>query len=353
MLIHNKFTGGNGKVKEQAGDTVYIENELRDTVCDWFYFAFCVEGAEGREIRFRFQKNRIGYFGPAVSHDLESWHWLGKCDGDGFTYKFGENESRVYFAHNMLYHPKRLYEFAERSGIEISELCKSKKGRSVPCIRFGDGSTSLILTARHHACEATGSYVLEGVLKELFFSPIPEVSVFCVPFVDFDGVTDGDQGKERYPHDHNRDYTADAPSIHPEVRAIRDYAEKNGCNLAFDLHAPWHKGGRNDHVFIVRNCADKNGGCAEFSEILEGCISDGSMKYSGKNDHPAFEKWNVPSPNFSFTMANRPECSIAFTLETTYFGSEGNAVSEEKLLELGRCFALAIKEYCRTHNLKQ
>ena len=56
MIIHNKFIGGNVLVKEQTDTSVYLENEQRDTKeeTNWFYWAFCVEGAEGKTVTFRF-----------------------------------------------------------------------------------------------------------------------------------------------------------------------------------------------------------------------------------------------------------------------------------------------------------
>lgn len=109
MKIHTNFIGGNSIVKNQTAQAVVLENELRDTTKDWFYWAFCVEGAQGKTITFHLQNSRLGYFGPAVSYDLETWHWLGSLDSpSSFTYTFGETESTVYFAHHMLYHPNRL-----------------------------------------------------------------------------------------------------------------------------------------------------------------------------------------------------------------------------------------------------
>ena len=61
MRIHEDFTGGNIVVKEQVGSTVMLDNELRDTVGDWFYWAFCIEGAQGETLTFRFPENRLGY----------------------------------------------------------------------------------------------------------------------------------------------------------------------------------------------------------------------------------------------------------------------------------------------------
>ena len=74
MKIHADFTGGNIAVKEQTANEVWLENELRDTTRDWFYWAFCVEGAAGTTVTFHMQAVRLGYYGPAVSHDLVHWH---------------------------------------------------------------------------------------------------------------------------------------------------------------------------------------------------------------------------------------------------------------------------------------
>lgn len=344
MDIHEKFTGGNIKFIKKEGVDIYLENQLRDTSENWFYWAFCIEGASGMELNFHFTDSRIGYWGPAVSHDLENWHWLNTADGDSFTYKFADDEDRVYFAHSLLYHSTRFAKLADDLSLSTFELCKSRRGRSVPAVKFGDGNKSLILTARHHACESTGSYVLEGVLKELVTDPIDDMCVFYVPFVDYDGVVDGDQGKARIPHDHNRDYTKDA-SIYPETAAVKEYAAKKGCNYGFDFHSPWHKGGENDNIFIVRNSTAKLDRIERFSKILEKKITPGSMKYLSKNDHPPMAGWNRPSPNFGYTMMHRDECELAFSLETAYFGTEDDKITEEKMIEFGRCFARALKEY--------
>ena len=343
ISIHGNFIGGNICVKEISGDTVFLENQLRDTEGDWFYWAFCVEGASGRELTFKMQHNRLGYWGPAVSHNLEEWHWLDRCDGDSFTYSFGKDENRVYFAHHMLYNPKRFYSLCNNLNLNVEELCKSRKGRQVPCLHMGEGKKSIILTARHHACESTGDYVLEGVVSELAQSPIEDTRILVVPFVDCDGVIDGDQGKSRIPHDHNRDYI-DNP-IYPEVRSICNYMAKYGCNYGFDFHSPWHKGGVNDKIFVVRNLKEKEADFDRFSSFLESEISESSMKYSKNDDYPPCTGWNQPSSSFGYTTNNSPECRLAFTLESTYFGEWDNKISCEKLIELGRCFARAIKKY--------
>lgn len=344
IRIHNDFTGGNICLKELRGNVAILQNELRDTEGDWFYWAFCVEGAAGQEITFSFGNHRIGYFGPAVSHDLCEWRWLGDCNGNSFTYRFGEKENKVYFAHHMLYHPDRFHALCESKGLHVSELCKSRKGRSVPCLTLGEGEASVVFTSRHHACESTGTYVLEGVIDELCSAPLADARILLIPFVDYDGVVDGDQGKSRSPHDHNRDYI-DEP-LYPEIRAIKQYVDTYGINYGFDLHSPWHKGGENDKIFIVRNRIDKIDRFDMFSKIFASEITKNSVSYAEANDHPPMTTWNQqPSSNFAYTMHMRPDCKLALSLESAYFGTADNRISQEKLIELGRCFARATKKY--------
>jgi len=344
MRIHNEFIGGNIEIIKQIGQDFYMRNELRDTLHDWFYWAFCVEGAEGQTLTFHVGHKRIGYWGPAVSHDLKTWHWLDTgINDDTFTYHFGKDENKVYFAHHMLYDPNRFSALAETHGLSVGELCKSPKGRPVPCLSVGEGERTILLTARHHACESTGSYVLEGVLDALLQEPIPNTRVICVPFVDYDGVIDGDQGKGRVPHDHNRDYI-DEP-IYPEVRAIRALLDRYGCHFGTDFHSPWHLGKENDAIFVVRNMVEKLDRYDRFSDLLTTAITQDSMDYKKENDHPPCTGWNQPSPNCGYTTNCRPECDLAFSLETAYFGTPDNQVTAERLLALGHCFARAMKAY--------
>jgi len=345
MIIHQKFTGGNIRIEKMEGNTVYLNNELRDTYKDWFYWAFCIEGAQGETVKFVFPERRIGYYGPAVSHDLEKWEWLGKGkEKDSFEYTFKKDENKVYFAHSMLYHPERFYQLAKNKNLEIKELCKTKKGRSVPYVSFGEGERIILMTARHHACESTGNYVMEGVIEGLLKKPVHDTRVVCVPFVDFDGVVDGDQGKMRAPYDHNRDYNIDSV-LYPEVKAIRELA-KDGVFYGFDFHSPAHCGDEHDYAFVVQKRPEKLLEYQKFGKLLEASLTEKSLKYSTENDYPPLTGWNLPdSPCFGWYMNVVANAKIAFTLETTYFGKEDNIFSQENSVELGRCFAQAMRRY--------
>ena len=75
MTIETAFPGGNVKVIGFQNDTYFLEPDLRDTVGDWFYWAFKVSGAQGKTLTFKFNGNYVGYYGPAISYNLENWHW--------------------------------------------------------------------------------------------------------------------------------------------------------------------------------------------------------------------------------------------------------------------------------------
>ena len=353
MLIHENFTGGNIRVLKQDGNVFYVENNLRDTTCDWFYWAFCVEGAAGKMLTFKFRDTRLGYWGPAVSHDLRTWKWLGYKDRDSFTYTFSDEEDKVYFAHHMLYQPARFEAFASYNDVEIRTLALTEKGRKIPYIELSrDQSKKIVLTARHHACESTGNYILEGILDELIHNPLEGYSVFCVPFVDMDGVLDGDQGKNRFPHDHNRDYEPDKEAIYSSVAAIRKYISEENVVFGFDFHSPYHSGGVRDTCFIVQKRKQELHQLNEFGELFEENITSESFQYAHKNDYPPDFGWNKSTtPTFASWVLEKESSELAFTLETAYFGTEDNIFTAEKVIETGRCFARALRKYIKSRQL--
>ena len=363
MKIDKKIIGGNIEVLEIDGDCVKLKNELRDTRPDrdWFYWAFRVTGAAGRTITFEFpHKNRVGYWGAAVSHDQIHWNWTGKrkitvLDDESriesFTYTFGEDENEAYFAHNMVYVPARFEQFCAANGLKIEELCLSNKGRSVPFTRFGSGEKKILLTSRHHACESTGTHVMESVFQSFIDDPLEGYEIVCVPFVDYDGVVDGDQGKHRLPHDHNRDYPFDeSESLYTTCAAIRRFADENSVLFAFDFHSPKHLGKINNKESIVYNTEEDLPRFQRFAEIFQSKITEGSIPYDPVNDVPPNTGWNQDTnETFARYLSRKPENHLAFTLETPYFGERDRStvVNEDSMRELGKCFANAVRDYLK------
>ena len=364
IKIDKQFLGGNIEVLEIDGDRVSLANELRDTRPDrdWFYWAFRVTGAAGRTVTFEFpHKNRVGYWGAAVSRDQIHWSWTGNRkisaleDGtplESFTYTFGVEENEVYFAHNMVYVPARFEQFCAKNGLSIEELCLSNKGRSVPFVRFGKGEKKILLCSRHHACESTGTHVMEAVLQSFIDEPLEGYEIVCVPFVDYDGVVDGDQGKHRLPHDHNRDYPRDeSESLYNTCAAIRRYADENSVLFAFDFHSPKHLGGLHDKEFIVYNTKESKLRVQRFAKIFQSKNTDGSITYDPVNDVLPDTEWNKDTTeDFGHYFARKPENRLTVSLETPYFGeADGSVVvTTDSMRELGRCFAETLREYMKS-----
>lgn len=341
MEITSDFCGGNIKVLKQQDTEVLLERDMRDSSGSWFYWAFCVKGAAGKRVRFCFASSpRIGRFGPAVSHDLNTWVWLGD-DGescpDSFCYSFGKDEHQVWFAHHILYLPEYFFRFAHQNKLTVGTLCTTGQGRRLPYTIFGFGADTILLTARHHCCESTGSYVLEGVI-EGFLEKKPPYKIIAVPFVDYDGVCNGDQGKNRIPHDHNRDYIQEP--LYPVTKAIQALGETHNIRYVFDFHSPGHSGGRNEFAFLVRNTA--GGELEQFAQILERNLREGSFPYHAENDILLGTEWNTGlNPTLGAWFLQRG-ARLSFTLETTYFGTEEDPVLPKKLRLLGRSFADAV-----------
>lgn len=353
-MVTSDFEGGNAKIINISDDKVILEVELRDTIEDWFFWCFKVCGAQGKTITFEFESNhRVGYFGAAISRDMENWKWqydTPNHNGNSFTYTFAQDEDEVYFAHDMIYRPKKFFDFAKMKQIPVKDFCKSEKGRRVPFVDTKTGDECILLTARHHACESTGNYVLEGVLESLIENYSDKFRIICVPFVDYDGVVDGDQGKNRNGHDHNRDYTENEKSIYNSVDKIRELAEKLNIRFAFDFHSPWHCGGENDTVSIPiahTNLIDKT---EKFSHFFEMENAENSLPYSAQDNIMPNEKWNIEGrPDFASYFMNKG-AELSFTLETPYFIAKNTMFNPEKARETGKCFVKAFSKYFMEEN---
>lgn len=346
MKISTDFCGGNAVILSEENGVVRFRQDLRDTDGDWFYWAFSVEGAEGTTVRFEMPQSYIGYFGAAVSHDLYHWDWTHTANENrtSFSYTFGKDENKIYFAHHMLYHPSRFMKFAELHGLRVRHLCDDNKGAPILMTTVGEGSRNILLTSRHHCCESTGDYIIEGIIDEFMKHPIPDCRITAIPFIDADGVIAGDQGKNRRPHDHNRDY---GDWLYSGTRAVRDIVAKGDVIAAFDLHSPWHISGRNDKVFCVRNSVKNVDDMKLFGKCFESSITPDAMIYRTENDIDPNEDWNDANKttncgSYCLKIAGVP---LAFSLETTYFGEDGNVVSQDKLVATGRCFLEGFRKY--------
>ncbi len=353
FTVTSDFEGGNARIIKIDGNKITLDSDLRDTVGDWFFWCIKVSGAAGLTLDFEFASpNRVGYFGASVSYDLENWHWQheGEISKDGrhFSYTFGEGENEVYFAHDMVYRPQRFFKFAASRGFEIKKLCTSEGGRDVPYIDKEKGDEVILLTSRHHACESTGSYVLEGVLENIIQAFGDKYRIICVPFVDLDGVVRGDQGKNRNGHDHNRDYSPNEAPIYASTAKIREFCDTLKIRYAFDFHSPWHWGGPNDTVFFPITHYGVMDNIKKFSNLLEAHATGDTLPHrSSDNIMPDDPKnpWNKSTNPCFKNYAPNAGAELAFTIETPYFMANSTPFTAERALMLGRKVVSALEEY--------
>ncbi|MCA9113740.1 MAG: hypothetical protein KDA79_01545 [Planctomycetaceae bacterium] len=258
VTISTEFPGGNAATGQNEAGLVQIAPDLRGDN-PWFYWYFAATAKQAGRVVFEtpakvagFKNGGIGFQGPAISTDGGStWQWMGteNVKDNTFFYDFARAGDVVRFAVTIPYVQSDLKAFlkqhADNPHLKQSELTTSRNGRSVDLLQIGTPGPNVqpvLVTARHHAAETIASYVLEGFLQEAMSDEPAGVAfrekyvLFAVPLVDTDGVAEGDQGKNRKPWDHNRDYKEG--SIYPEVQAIMALGEAQNFRFALDFHCP-------------------------------------------------------------------------------------------------------------------
>lgn len=368
LRIDAGFPGGNIIVSEISGNDVKLRPDIRDTKGSWFYWNFRINGAAGKTVTFQFTEGSpIGVRGPAVSTDDGStWKWLGEPkDTKSFSYTFPAETEAARFAFAPPYTQKNLDAFLESIGpnpsLRKETLCQSRKGRNVERLHVGkldgDPDYRVLITCRSHACEMMMSHSVEGLIRAALASDErgqwfrDHVEMVVIPFVDKDGVEEGDQGKNRLPRDHNRDYNANA--LYPETRALQASIPKWSAGkklIALDLHCPHIRGVTNEKIYAVGSEnpeMEKN--ILRFSEHLERGRK-GPLPYLA-SDNIAFGKdWNTAAnfkagTNCSRWAATIPGIDLACTFELPYANTKGAEVNAGSARAFGEDLATAIKAY--------
>jgi hypothetical protein len=373
LTIDVNFPGGNIIVDRIEADDVRLRQDLRDTAGPWFYWQFRARQAAGRTVRFHFTGGRVlGPLGPAYSLDGGStWRWLGSRrtntdeppPKDGFLFRFPTAVVEVRFCFAIPYVESDLRRFLCRyersSALKEGVLCKTAGGRSVEVLYLGrlDGQADyrLAFTCRHHACESVASFALEGLMESVLAADETgrwfrkHVAVLVVPFVDKDGVEAGDQGKNRKPHDHNRDYRG--AGIYPAVRAIKKLlpAWSGGrLDMTIDLHCP----SINDNALQFIGNANQAvwQRTVALSQYL-GASQAGPLRYhaDGSGRVPFGRSWNqgdgLALASFAGWASGLPNIQVATSIEIPYSLIGREPVSAPAVRAFGHDLARAIRMY--------
>lgn len=364
LLIDADFPGGNILVDQVIGDTVYLRQDQRDTQRFWFYWHFRVRGAAGQTLHILFTNgNVIGTRGPCISRDGgRTYQWNTTCSGSrtSFTYTFGPTEQETYFCFCLPYTGHHLQEWLQvyqgHPCLHVNTLCKTKQGRPVERLHLGKAGNrhKVVVTARHHACETSASYVLEGMMEAILADPWwqDQADVLVIPLVDKDGVENGDQGKGRNGCDHNRDYGR--TNLYPETAALRTLLPEWGgghpIDAVLDLHCPWIRDGRNESIHLVGARDDRLWQKQQqFAAHLADAVK-GELVYDPADNLPFGQDWNVPASyedglSFIDWCWQKVDVALASTLEVPYANVKQFATTPQNLRVFGRELASALQAY--------
>lgn len=370
LSIQSNFPGGNILVDSIVGNTIYIRPDLRDTIGPWFYWYFEATSLKNGSYRFVFNRpNCLTAMGPAVSADGgNNWWWLFEKSNpvNEFSYFIKANE-KIRFSMGMAYTQTNFTNFINpylsKNGVRLDTLCITPKGRAterltLKAIGKESPKHKILLTARHHACEMMANYVMEGIIKTLL-SDDPRmkeirnsVEFWFIPFMDKDGVEDGDQGKNRDPRDHNRDY--DGKSFYCSTAALREKVPvwSNGkLTMAIDLHCPAIKGDYNEFIYMVGSSIPAM--AKEQNIFLQDILNNnkGELKYNKEQGMVSFgTAWNT-NANYTAGMsfakwgALQKGIKLSTTFEIPYAVHNETKMTPAHLQAFGEDIAYSICDY--------
>lgn len=377
--VDDKFPGGNVMVDSINGNNIYIHQDLHDTEANWFYWCFSVSNAQNRTLTFHFTHpwkeyppmNVIGVHGPAVSFDKGlTWSWIGEksVNNLSFTYNIPSKTDEVRFSVGMPYTEKNLLTFLKRfenhPNLETASLALSRKGRNIERLHIGNITGNpkyrILLTARQHACEMMTNYLLEGVIEYVLSDNAQaewlrkNVEILIIPFVDKDGVEDGDQGKHRRGRDHNRDYTEN--SIYPSTLAIKSYLpvwSDGKLVAALDLHCPFLSGKEHEQIHIVGSGLGEMAAATDkFSVILQRIsTADKGLPYQVSYNIPFGTSWNTEATFKKGKSLSRwagttiEGVKLSVPLEFPFANASGQIITQDNSRGFGRTLAKSLYEY--------
>jgi hypothetical protein len=189
------------------------------------------------------------------------------------------------------------------------------------------------------------------------------VQWMIVPFMDKDGVEAGDQGKNRRPHDHNKDWTTgNYASVRAVREALRSRAGENRLGIALDLHCPWVRGPRHEVIHIVGSANPERWQKQQaFGRVLAS-VQEGPLVYDPEDNLPYGTDWNKGPPgrpprSFVGWAARELNADLAMTMEFPYAVAGGRPVTVEGARRFGASLARRCghgwtknDQYLRLHN---
>ncbi|CAK7015165.1 MAG: hypothetical protein PETM_00590 [Petrimonas sp.] len=363
--IYSDFPTGNILIEKIKNDSIWVRPDLRDTEGDWFYWCFAVDNAKGKTLSFLLPNlNKLTAKGPAVSYDSGyTWEWLFpdtlSFRSESFQFSF-ESNKEVRFSMGMPYSQSRFQTFIEKyssnPSLSLDTLTLTEENRPIEKVIIrpkNKAEYKVLITARHHACEMMANYVIEGMIDEILMNKKLGSNIeYCfIPFIDIDGVENGDQGKNRLPRDHNRDYSGEA--VYNSTIKLKEWFpewSQNMTTICIDIHCPWIRGDGNEHIYLPGS---------QFSEMAEEQskfsrhltqTNSGELKVSNNLIYPFGYGWNTHQNNskgFSFSkwVSTFEHVKLGTSIEFPYGVNVKQTITQQNASNFGRDFIKAVNEY--------
>ncbi len=210
----------------------------------------------------------------------------------------------------------------------------------------GGDRAGVFLMARQHSGETTGSWVLDGILREFARHGGKAPLAWVVPFTNLDGVIEGDYGKDPFPWDLNRAWSS--PAMRHEILVIQRDADRwrKRCRpvFALDLHAP----GANENagVYAFQPDPGRATGAWQRSNQWATALRDGIGEYAWSEFDRVVHYGSRWQGSQTMQRWFEERGITALGIETPY-GSIGETVlTRESYREIGARMARVIIERC-------
>lgn len=259
MRIDSDFDGGSIVVID-AADPTFTRLSLRgDNASDfrqWFFFR--VTEAEGVPCAFSIEDaGESSYpdgwsdYRAVASYDGDAWFRVPtEREGGALIIRHTPASPVVAYACFAPYPTDRMFALlarAEASPLaEVTELGKSREGRPMHAIIFGDQSRPvrrLWVIAHQHPGETMAAFCAEGLVSRLLDEADPiarelldRAVIYVVPRMNPDGALRGNHRTNAAGRDLNRAWESPSAEESPEVLAVREVLDDGGCDLFLDIH---------------------------------------------------------------------------------------------------------------------
>ncbi|MFO8079937.1 MAG: M14 family zinc carboxypeptidase [Armatimonadota bacterium] len=378
LIVEPAEISGNGCIVDvsrvDVGWKVRFASEPRTSPQPlWFYIE--ARGAGGAPVEFIWEnpdiclgnRNELHVLRPVLRADDGQWRRVDavKVDEhpDGrrslrFSHEGGGRTIAAAFC--FPYAPPDLEETLGDVGErwERTVIGVTREGRPLERLRLtGDHSVQragIYLMARQHAGETPGSWILDGMLRFLAGQAAQRselrdaIDVWVCPFVDLDGVVNGDYGKDALPWDFNRawEHMPMRPAVHAIQRDMQRFKARTHPRIVIDCHGPGHS---TPGVYVQLPRAERPEaqmlGAREFAADLARHLSEMPAELCARETTYA-SRWNKLATQASWVW-DALDQTQAVSVETSYQRLGDRLLYPADYHDIGQRVLLAAEDWLR------